>query len=397
MQKLPPIKYFKNLDGLRFFAALAVVIGHTQYVTHQYQGYYPYTPWANKLATFGVDFFFVLSGFLISYLLFQEIERTGRVNILAFYRRRMLRIFPLYFAVGLIGIIAGPYLIKLFQYNQFFDQKYADYQYQFSDFLKNLGFLSSFTVNFQTLLGYHNPVSSFSVGHLWSLAVEEQFYLIWAPAVYFFRKYLPLVILSCVGLGLLFHVLPAFLFTRFYEFQYYFTINRFWYFGLGAALAWLIQYWSVKRCIEMFLPSFPTNWLRSGIYLVQLLVLLIGMNYLFGAYYDKNTIFLCNGVVALVIIIAAISDISIFSVLQLENKVLKYLGNISYGIYMFHLIAIYSAYYLLKKAGLPELSWQFYFLLPALATLFAVALAAFSYRFLEERFLKMKKTIGSSN
>jgi peptidoglycan/LPS O-acetylase OafA/YrhL len=143
-QKQAPINYFKNLDGLRFFAAFAVIIGHCQHVILQYQGYSPYDPFANKLASFGVDFFFVLSGFLISYLLMQEIDKTGTINIRAFYYRRLLRIFPLYFLVGLIGIFTGDFWVKQFNYLSLFDGKYADYVYNPSDFLKNLFFLCTF-------------------------------------------------------------------------------------------------------------------------------------------------------------------------------------------------------------------------------------------------------------
>ncbi|MEO6189108.1 MAG: acyltransferase, partial [Saprospiraceae bacterium] len=124
MKKQPIIHYFKNLDGLRFWAAFAVIIGHCQQTVFDYEGYRPYEPYANKLATFGVDFFFVLSGFLISNLLITEIEKTGSINIRNFYYRRMLRIFPLYFLIGLIGIFTGQYWLKWFDYLSLFNEQY---------------------------------------------------------------------------------------------------------------------------------------------------------------------------------------------------------------------------------------------------------------------------------
>jgi peptidoglycan/LPS O-acetylase OafA/YrhL len=390
MQKLPPVKYFKNLDGLRFFAALAVILGHSQHVIHQYQGFYTYAPWANKLASFGVDFFFVLSGFLITYLLLQEIERTGTVNVGAFYRRRMLRIFPLYFAVGILGILTGSFWVKQFHYLSLFGGQYIDYTYNYTDFFKNLFFLGTFSVNFQTMFGFHNPVSSFSVGHLWSIAVEEQFYLIWAPVMYFFRRYVPVVILVIIAIGLFLSLLPSRLFPSYYEFQYYFTLNRFWHFGLGAAFAWTIQYISLSQLLKQILPSTHLNLGKWIISILQICSMFIAVNYLFGTFYDKGTVFLANASVSLLIIAVAIADVSILSRFQLEHKALKYLGKISYGIYMFHLFAIYATYSLLKKIGILEQSSQFYAFLPVIATVFSVVLAALSYRFLEERFLRMK-------
>ncbi len=108
--KQPEFKYFKNLDGLRFLAAFAVIIGHCQDIIKE-KGYIAYDPFANKFANFGVDFFFVLSGFLISYLLLREIDLTGKINIKYFYFRRFLRIWPVYFAFGLLGLATGKFFI----------------------------------------------------------------------------------------------------------------------------------------------------------------------------------------------------------------------------------------------------------------------------------------------
>ena len=295
MPKQVPAAYFKNLDGLRFLAAFAVILGHCQHVILQYQGYSPYVPFANKLAAFGVDFFFVLSGFLISYLLIQEIHKTGTINIRAFYYRRLLRIFPLYFLVGLLGIFTGDFWVKQFHYLSLFDGKYVDYVYTVKDFTKNLLFLCTFSINIQTLLGLQNPVSSLTVGHFWSLGIEEQFYLIWAPALFFFKRYVGVVILLFLAVGFYFNHLPETNFKDYYMFPYNFTINRFWYFGLGAAFAWWIHYFSLKMIRDMVLVSFkkrkvPPSLLKliSAPYVliipvlsVQLVCLIYILNYLF--------------------------------------------------------------------------------------------------------------------
>jgi peptidoglycan/LPS O-acetylase OafA/YrhL len=391
MQKLPAIKYFKNLNGLRFFAAFAVIIGHSQHIVHQYTGYFPYAPWANKLASFGVDFFFVLSGFLITYLMLQEIEKTGTIAIRDFYRRRALRIFPLYFLVGIFGLVTGSFWLQQFNYLSLFDGQYSDYMYHWADFFRNLLFLGTFSINFQTFLGFQNPVSSFSVGHFWSIAVEEQFYLIWAPMMFLFRRHVLAVIVVCVTVGLVFSLLPSRLFSSFYEFQYYFTLNRFWHFGIGAALAWSIQYVRMDMLVSRFLPSksaSASNWIVT---FLQVCFLIPALYYLFGSYYEKETVFVANAAVALLIIAVALADQSVLSFLGLENQSLKYLGKISYGIYMFHLFAIYLVYFGLKSCGFTVQTNLFLFLLPCLSTVLSVALAAVSYAFFEERFLRLRR------
>ncbi len=95
--------YFKNLDGLRFIAALLVLIHHAEFFKQDaVEGvsavYYEYT---KHFGLLGVNLFFVLSGFLISYLLMEEQRRTNTINIKNFYIRRILRIWPLYFFYGL--------------------------------------------------------------------------------------------------------------------------------------------------------------------------------------------------------------------------------------------------------------------------------------------------------
>ena len=135
--------YFKNLDGLRFIAAFFVIVGHCQNIVG---GYYqqknftvPYQPFANKLAVFGVDFFFVLSGFLIAYMLIEEIEKTGTLQVRRFYIRRSLRLWPLYLVVGTIGILTANFFITWF--NVGYEQGTA------RDIFVNLLFLFTFSLS----------------------------------------------------------------------------------------------------------------------------------------------------------------------------------------------------------------------------------------------------------
>ena len=374
--------YFKNLDGLRFLAAFAVIMGHTQSVLFKgdaTNGIRAYSPFADKLGTFGVDFFFVLSGFLISFLLMKEIEQTQTVKIRSFYMRRFLRIWPLYFFVGITSILCGT------TFSQFFGGWLGDPPTVQSteQMLENLWYLGTFSVNFQT---FWHQGNQFQVGHFWSLAVEEQFYLLWAPVFWIFRKRLLPIILVFVIIGLLLNIPPQSWFPTFYSFQYNFTANRFLQFGTGALFAWLLYHGYMT-------PQYPLSkklsWVLQVSFLLPMLMFLLGKHYYADAHKEGNEQ-MVNTLVSVSIISSAIAQHSIFN---FEFSLLKYLGKISYGIYVFHIFAVRVIDYVLKHYGdspLTQRNPMFHFFFPFGATLLAILLSAVSYEFLEKPFLKLK-------
>jgi peptidoglycan/LPS O-acetylase OafA/YrhL len=136
-----------GLDGLRAVGVLGVVVAHTTFAT-------------GLPGDFGPTAFFVLSGFLITRLLVREHERTGEVSIGRFYLRRTMRIFPAYYAFLIVS---------------FFLDARAGQQWG-PAFLANA---LTYTVNYFNAFNHH---PSTSLAHAWSLAVEEQFYLLWPLA-----------------------------------------------------------------------------------------------------------------------------------------------------------------------------------------------------------------------
>lgn len=147
--------HLPGLDGVRAIAVLMVVAGHASR--------FPDFPEAARalmvvnIAHLGVVVFFVLSGFLITTLLVSERDRTGRVSLRDFYARRTIRIFPAAFAfIGVVALAAQAGLVVLAP----------------GDILHAV----TYTMN------YHHE-RAWALGHLWSLAVEEQFYLLW-PLVF---------------------------------------------------------------------------------------------------------------------------------------------------------------------------------------------------------------------
>lgn len=148
---------FGSLDGLRAISIIGVVWHHTAAAGMG-------APWGN-IGSQGVGLFFAISGFLITTLLLRERDRNGGIDLKAFYFRRMLRIFPLYYGVLLVYILA----VTLTERNSIVGQ----------GFFNNLIYFATYTSNiFVPLDG--RVIFYFA----WSLAAEEQFYLIWPLVLY---------------------------------------------------------------------------------------------------------------------------------------------------------------------------------------------------------------------
>ena len=163
--------HFENLDALRFLAALSVILFH---FSRDIRGFFPgienkaiYEPFDKLMqkGLLGVNFFFVLSGFLITYLILHEKQEKGYFSLGKFLLRRTLRIWPLYFIIVLIGFVLFPMLI-----NGYYTE-HNPWMY--------LGFLANFD---EIIHGANDPINFLTAP--WSVAVEEQFYLFWGIALY---------------------------------------------------------------------------------------------------------------------------------------------------------------------------------------------------------------------
>lgn len=170
--------YFDYLDSLRFFAFFVVFVAHSAILFPISSDWF-YTFYRNILSngSYGVNFFFILSGFLISYLLLAEKKETGNVSIKTFYLKRVLRIWPLYYVVFFISLFILPMLVSWLG---------ADYIEGNLNTFPNLNTTAGengplwfllFIGNFYR--AYDLGLTPFAIGVLWSVCVEEQFYLFW--------------------------------------------------------------------------------------------------------------------------------------------------------------------------------------------------------------------------
>src|SRR5262249_33574495 len=155
-------KVFASLDGLRAIAVFGVVWHHVARGRPLFFA---------EQGALGVQLFFVISGFLIATLLLREKRRTNTIALRAFYVRRALRIFPLYYVALLVRIV----VVALFA---------ADSS-DGAAFFGNLKYFATFTSNWFVGSSPH-VIFAFA----WSLAAEEQFYVVWAPVERFLSKWL---------------------------------------------------------------------------------------------------------------------------------------------------------------------------------------------------------------
>ena len=165
------------LDGLRGIAVLLVLIHHFSGIPAAGLGVPTgfYREWL-RFATIGwagVDLFFVLSGFLITSILY-DAKGPALAFFKNFYARRALRIFPVYYVLVVFMLFLLPWIIPG---EEAASAKLRDNQLWLWFYLRNIQSLA----DFQSLIG-----TGHLVGHLWSLAVEEQFYLVWPMVVLLF-------------------------------------------------------------------------------------------------------------------------------------------------------------------------------------------------------------------
>lgn len=356
-----------GLDTLRALAALFVVLGHIP--MNQAGAGLPAPAWG---AFFfrgqpAVLFFFTLSGFLITYLLLLERRRTGTISVRRFYLRRVLRIWPLYFAVVALGLVVYKVLLPWLGIPHPADYAVGTAVLLYVCFLPNL--MNALT----PVGGILNP--------LWSIGIEEQFYLGWAPAVRRGARHLPWICLAvfAVFFGVfvastanVFGTARAKLFTGQLKFHFM---------AAGAFAAWLLH----TRPERLLAGWVFRSRAAQGLLLAAV-----------AAYYFV-------GFVPGVAILEEALQVFLYAWLVLNtaanprrivgftSRPLARLGVISYGIYMLHMPAVYATSALFRATTF----WHGH-LVAYLVAYYALAfgstllLAALSYRFFERPFLRLK-------
>lgn len=351
--------YFKNLDGLRFLAALLVICAH--YVT-VIGDQLNLSKWSRILLTLdgagaevGVNFFFVLSGFLITYLILTDAGETDFTFVKKFYIRRALRIWPLYYLSVAIGFFVYPWLVASPQYVE------AASGWMYAFFLANLDQIYFWNSPTQPniLLGVH-----------WSVAVEEQFYLLWPWLFVLFRKGFIWICLCIWIVALAFQA---------YTGMPSHTISSFQDLALGGVLAYTCV--THREKIFKFFQKIRKPVLL-GVYAAGFILLIakfqlsIHFGFYETIYRPVNAMIFCW-----VILDQGFNSRSVLPISKIPG--ITYLGRISYGLYLLHPLAL-----LISKTFLVGVLNSG--LIFPIMLLLSVGLASLSYHTYESFFLRLK-------
>ena len=368
------IKYFDGLNGLRFLAAFLVLLHHAESIRSNYQlsNFKEFSLFNN--GGVAVSFFFVLSGFLITYLILKEKNQTQGLSIRKFYIRRILRIWPLYYLVVIVGTIIVPAVLH-------YVHSPVEIPYSFSEVILYYVFFAPFMVNL--FYGHH------LLEPLWSIGVEEIFYLIWAPLFKFVKKNYVLLIISLI-----------FIKTAFWFFLLHYYPDG----NLYQIFCWL-------QFEAMAIGGYGANYIYhlnkdvsnfkvfSKPFQLILFCFLIARFTLFRFLIEQSEIFkyifttpIFSNLLMSVIFLWLIINISLNNkrLINLNYGIFNFLGEISYGVYMYHMFVIFFIVLifgdLFNGFGIVISTLLFYLTL----TLSVIFVAWLSKKFFENRFLKLK-------
>lgn len=346
--KLP---YYKSLDGLRGIAAMLVVIFHFYSYPNGYYSTDDYSLFIEVAAIgqHGVSLFFVLSGFVITRILIHN--KASSTYFSTFFLKRILRIAPLYYFFLVFWFFVLPLIIRVPTVTPMNQLPYYLY-------LQNI--FSTFGL----------PLSG--PPHFWSLAVEEHFYLMW-PFVVF---YVPVSQLGkVIGVSILFSFLLKYIMIQNKLPIHDFTLTRMDQILMGswlslAELKGQLKLQSVRHFLKLALLTIP----------LALMVYLLGSHFHFMKELLKYSL-LGITFVFLLAIVLSLKPAAIVNRF-LTNRVLQYLGRISYGIYVWHVIAlILLQFFLMTKIMFVDM---------LITIVLTVLFAHVSYFYFESYFIQLK-------
>ena len=353
------MKYLPRIDSLRFFAVFAVILSHwlgSNFIVKKLPllGYY------------GVSFFFVLSGFLITRILWQQrdVKKSLFNKLKNFFAKRAIRIFPIYYLSIFFFLFTIP---AIFENNFVY----------FFTYLSN--FLTFFSSKWPDMLS-----------HFWSLAVEEQFYLFWPFIILLMKKDLFLKINFLI-------IIFSVLFKSY--FNYYASQNISYYsllpfsqldlFAIGAILAF--KYDTFVLELDKF----------KRYKLLIFLILIVSINLISPRLIIIQNVFF--GILSCIIILLSDRRLNLYLFKILDQKFLIFLGKISYGLYVYHNFIPW----LIRNLNGTEIRYQLnfkYSILPndinpiiwfLLSILLLITISSISWFFIEKPILKLKSKFNT--
>ncbi|REC48984.1 acyltransferase family protein [Chryseobacterium pennipullorum] len=365
--------FFGGLNELRAIAALSVILHHIELFKHRdhmgslfdskYTAYF-----IGHLGKNGVYLFFVLSGFLITYLLLAEKEKNNSINLKKFYLRRIFRIWPLYYIIIFISFIVIPLLAFTFPIFSI-----TPSYYQIIKDTSNYDIMSVFLhILFLPNIALQAGKVIVGASQSWSVGVEEQFYIIWPIIVSFFNRRIMISAFVCILI-------------------IFIAINLRYPRSLIGTVVSIIPFeFMAIGSLGGYFYSVQANKITEytkgkAIYLTSLLLILVLISIPVFTLYIQN---ITLGFVFLLLIIISINPLnkSVF-----RNRYFSFSGGISYGIYMYHpfiMFLIFPVFYKLLKFynNIFVFNIGVFIFIPGLTILVSYG----SYRYIEKKFINIK-------
>jgi peptidoglycan/LPS O-acetylase OafA/YrhL len=362
-------KYFPNLDATRFLAFVTVFLEHmviTNNAAIRDSTLYNFYTEHFKLGVIGWDFYTVLSGFLITWIILEEYKLTSAFSLLYFWIKRCLRIWPLYFLMILVAAV----MVSASRYagNSVHD-------------IPPLGWLLTFTLNFYIV--QHGQAFLFFLVFFWSISIEEQLYVLWGIVSKWAKKLLPWVALLLIIASIIFRIYalhdPVNL--------YFNSLGWCGNFAIGALLAYFCM--RNGKVFERF-TNMP-KWVIAMVY----------------ALFIVNVVFYKQIYASdMMTVVERLSASCFFSFMIFEQSFCKnhlfewdkwnrmsYLGKISYGLFCYHGLMILLFERLITHFGWLNSSISVFLINPLLIFAITIGVSIISYEYIERPIMRLRHRI----
>jgi len=370
--------HFHTFDALRFFAFLKVFLFHLPNVLPGDPAMEWFRDHIKHGGGVGVSFFFVLSGFLITYILTYEKLNTGKIDLKRFFVRRAFRIWPLFYLVVIIVFLLPPDFAQ--HWGLHMNGGGYDPDWRFS---------LTFTENYKSIIMDSGPKLT-PLPVFWSLCIEEHFYIIWMIVFFFIRpKGIPYFLGTTVLIAWIFRFFE----TSIYETENVSTNDLFTnidYFAISGLLGYAVAK-NYRRVADLVI-RIPYA-IRIG-YIFAVLTLLYFQKDLF-VHHDffpevlKYTLFSTVFAGLLIVFIPQEKG-----GLRIRDKhLLSWLGRISYGLYVYHLVWIHVLMKVFKYNGWDLNHWSTFGLFVLITFSGTVLTSAISYYWFEKPILSFRETL----
>ncbi|MEG9436768.1 acyltransferase [Edaphobacter sp. HDX4] len=361
-------KHYTALDGLRGLAILLVFIRHSFLTTHLNSLPAQILAWLGSGGWLGVDLFFVLSGFLITGILIDSLNKPRYFK--DFYIRRSLRIFPLFYGVLLLCWILTPVLHLQWQLGH----------------LSYLFYCQNIAVDLNPSLSHVPP--ALNLEHFWSLAVEEQFYMLWPLTIFLLRDPRKIIrsSLSTIAVGLLARCILLLVFPseKIMEWIYNGLPTHADGLLMGAVFAASIRIWSLDEILRRM--RWPVYFCAA----IAVAIVAISHRLDFHTYLMSSVGYTVSAILFGGLLLRCLAPGSSAQAF-FSTKIMRFFGKYSYGIYVYHLLftpvlsrLLYRLQALLHSRLLGAMAYL------VLWFALSIAVAVVSYKFFESPFLRLK-------